>query len=510
MEPDSNDRPGDRADIESALRRDFARAYRLGVAAEFATTQTEGLRLREQADHIARSWLAGNDEWTRHWQYLDDACDHFRDDPIQARKYPGSLTHHDSPDPATAATKLASLQQAWVMDHERRIATAPPDPIDHRTLQTLPYTATYRPHGRLKSHERLTSWWQAREWIRDTTYRYPSTAADIEISARDIHTGTQHVLMTAEHADPIKLRTELTRLDQLLGARRNLDGKPWLDELCADVLADEYHKVLAAQSNPWGMRHRFEHQLRADDLRDQYLDFATRAAIPSPADLLASIDHTVRTTNLYAIEPATTSWLDDTVTHAEQAPVAVKDAGLSTHYRAPDDSAVTIVAGWNIIHGDTPWYAETRIAVENNGWISTHTGPSGHYATCAELMAALQQHAGTGATDPGSARAVPANVAATLWDFEGQLADLTDDLTATQHIRQTIRSDEPYRLTSSGSVESQADGRKQLNSTALEQDHSHLQGESKLIDQNRERAKHRRQRANRQPPFRPPPHRRRP
>ncbi|MFF3569238.1 hypothetical protein ACFYXQ_15820 [Nocardia jiangxiensis] len=500
----------DREDLEMAMRRDFVRVYRLRIASEFARTPADLTALETQADQIAEDWLGQNGEWSQHWQYLDEACDRFRNEPADARASltglanPGDL----DPDPATAATKLASLKQAAIMDDERRIATAPPRGIDEKSLQPLPYTAMYAPDGRPALRQACTSWWQAREWIRDNTYTHPKTPVDIEIRARDTHTGDERVLMSAHHAEPSALRAELTRVDRVLGGGREVDGKPWIDELSAEILADGYHKALQTQLNPWGAHLRFEHQLHADDLRDQYLDFTTHAGINSGAEHLAEIDDAIHGANLYGEEPAGRSWLDEAITYARHLPGNLEQLGVDTHYQAPDDPAIMIAAGRSMIYGETPWYAEVRIAADHGGWVSGDRAPAGRYATCGELMTALQQY-GTSESASGNWHFVPAEVASALWGFDNQLTELNDNLVAAQHICHGIRTSQAYQLRCSQTTEPNSTAQPANSTTAepnrsptAEANHSPTAeppDPSKAVNRNRERARQRRQRTNRQP-----------
>jgi len=510
VRPDISDLPGNRAEIEAAMRADYARVFRLWTAAEFARTYAEQVELLQRVDQIAEGWEGPMDEWSRHWRYLDDAWVWMADQPVQARQYLAGITDRGGldPDPATAATKLASLQQAFTLDTEYRAATATPRTIDERTLETLPYTAIYAAKGRFIIHDTFTSWWKAREWIRDHTYTHPALPASIVITGRDLRTGNQHILMTAEHADPAALRAELTRLGRLLGEGRAVDGKPWLDELCADILADEYRKNVAAQLNPWEVRHRFEHQLRADDLRDQCLDFTGRAGITAGADHLAAVDSSVRRANLYAVDPAATSWLDDTVAHVEHLSGQLQHLGVDTQHSVPGDPAVTIVAGWSIVHGDTPWYAEVRVAHEHGGWICTPEGPSGRYRSCGDLVTALQRYR-TASADPAGSQPIPSEVATALWGFEGQLTELRDDIATTQRIRDHIRTCQPYRLTCSQTAQSPPASPVQTDSPAVKPVPA-APNPSKTTEQNRERGRQRRDRAARQPRLRTQPRRRKP
>ncbi len=516
MEPDNPHLPGQRDTQEAALRADFTRAFRLLVAADFARSEHECEALLVQAEHLAENWLRPNDEWSRHWLFLEDVCDRFRYHPLEARQELAGINGPIlDPDPVVAATKMAGLQQAFTLDTEYRAATAAPRAVDTQQLEELPYTATYTAKDQLTVHGTFTSWWRARKWIRDNTYTHPSRPATIEITGRDNHTGNQHALTAADDTDPTALRAELTRLDRLLGGRRQSDGKPWLDELCADILVDEYRENFAAQLNPWEVRHRFEHQLRADDLRDQYVDFAVRAEIPTAADPAEAVDDALYARNLYAAEPTDTSWLDDIVTFAEQLPGQLKELGVDIRYQAPDDPAVTIAAGWSVVHGDKPWYAEVRITQEDGGWIGTGECPSGRYATCGELITALQQY-GTDRPHPADhsgMQPVPSEVAARLWGFDSQLTELADDITTTKAIRSRIRAREPYQLTCSRTETPGPDSRKQTTSPARDRtqtEPSTPQDQSKTVEQNRQRAHQRRQRANRQPQMRTPPRRRRP
>ncbi|MQY18962.1 hypothetical protein [Nocardia macrotermitis] len=504
MEPD--DRAGRTNDPlyspEMDMRRDFVRSYRLRVASEFPCTPEELERWKTESDQLAASWLGSKSEWSQHWQYLDEACDRFRNDPDDAHAHLTGLTTLDTldPDPATAATKLASLIQAAVMDDERRIATALPRVIDDQNLQPLPYTATYAPDGQQATSRGCTSWWQAREWLYDSSHIDQKSLAHIEIRARDSHSGHEHILMSADSIGPIALRAELGRLDRVLGAGQEVDGKPWIDELAAEVLADEYREALRTQLNPWAGQLRFEHQLHTDDLRDRYLDLTTHAGIDSGAQLLADIDDDLRHRNLYADEPTAHTWLDDAINTRQGRSGWSERQGVRTHYRAPDDPAVVIVAGHDTIHGGTPWYAEVRIMAENGEWISGDQIPAGRYATCSELITALQHYR---ASEPrsGTSYPVPAEVSSALWGFDNQITQSANDLAAARNIHHSIRTNQPYGLQNNQTTQPHTT-EQSINSIAAEQNPTPATSkpvESKAIERNRERARQRRQNINRHP-----------
>ncbi|ATL67383.1 hypothetical protein CRH09_15430 [Nocardia terpenica] len=425
---------------------DFARFYRLQVASWYARTIGEAALLREEADSLAAIWQHRR-EWAGHWQYLDQTCQRCADDQHYGDNV---IDDYRAESDFTATMKARSLEQARQLNDEHRHATSISTAAAGSAVYGMPYEAIYTVRGRgEQSYMPVTSWWKARQWLIEQTCTHPGERVDVDITWQDLRRGGKYTLMSGRNADPGALRDELTRLDTLLGGRRQIDGTVWVDELHYEVLCDDYRDQMLAQHNPWGFRHRFEHQLRADDLRDQILDFAHRAGINHSADHLAVIDAAVTRANLYALEPADRTWLDDIVDHAEYSLRQRKNDGVHVEYPNPNSPVSTIRVGQDNNDTTRPWYAEEHTVVGHDGRSGTRITSLGRYHTCQDLIDSLPRH-DTGhrhRSESTAAQPIRARATATLRRFDGDITALQNDLNTCRQLRSCITTRRPFTVT---------------------------------------------------------------
>ncbi|MBF6062006.1 hypothetical protein IU500_19345 [Nocardia terpenica] len=380
----------------------------------------------------------------------------------------------------------------------------------------MPYEAVYRlADDSEKAFMPTTSWWKARQWLIGRTTIFPRQRVNTEIRWRDLQSGDQHTLMTAHNAEPSDLRDALIKLDTLLGAEHATHGLAWLDDLHFDILCDDYHDAMLAQHNPYAFDHRLEHQLHADDLRDQILDFANRAGIPHTADHLAGIDAAIASHDFHNHELPRSTWLDDAVNRADQILHQQKTLGLRVNYPRPDNPRHIIHAGRDEIDPRNPWYAEDHLTINRDGGSGAQITPIGRFRTCQDLIDTLRNHA----TDPwtNGNKVVPQRItpqaARGLRDFDRNLTALAEDLNFYRQLRIDLAARQPHRL-----VVRQTANRATGLDAALDTARSSAVASPKpppptpgtqtgSADAARERAQLRRRRANRQPhPQRRRPH----
>ncbi|MEV6558295.1 hypothetical protein AB0M22_21460 [Nocardia sp. NPDC051756] len=450
MDDDGEARPQERDFSESGMRRAYEGIYQLRQRAIKTESATEYLALATEATQLERDWLTGPPRWALRWRYLDAAVEDWANDPDVARQNLDEAVHgtQHSP-PNLTPTVRESLQQAAQLVRRGTMG----EPTD---TSSLVYMATYSraasATGDLGVH---TSWWKAREWVRERAVADDDTPVDLSVAAHDVVSGKRRLLNTATAIPAAEVVTELDRLTMVLGGACERDGKEFVDDLHYDVLCDDYQAAMIAARHPGAGTRRFEHKLCADDLRDRILDFATSLGRQDTVAELADIDRTARQDVAFWTAPSF-SWLDQIADHSEQAREQASRQGIDVHFPHADDSTRIIQAGHSPVQNLDPWYGRqlrlTQLGDEHTGELHE----IGRYGSCEELLTALQNH--TSAMDPGPPGVVPVEVARRLRKFDQQLRELDTNLATSRIVRNAIRSGQPIQWTRFG---------KQSNTTGL-------------------------------------------
>ncbi|CAM4344454.1 hypothetical protein NONI108955_21890 [Nocardia ninae] len=503
---------------ESEMRWAYEDLYRLRQNAITTESVTEYLALNTEATQLERAWLTGPPQWALRWRYLDAAVEDWANDPDYARQilhetFFGSLYNPPNLD----GIERDSLLQAARLT--RRGSTA--EPID---TSSLAYIATYARTGSttgdLGAH---TSWWKAREWIREHAIADADTPVDLTIAAHDVVSGKRRLLNTATAIPAAEAVTELDRLTTVLGGARELDGKVFVDDLHCDVLCDDYQAAMNAANHPDAGTRRIEHKLHADDLRDQTLDFAASIGRQDIVEALADIDRTARQDGTDLAAPSG-SWLDQITDHAQRAREQLSWHGIEVHYPHPNDPSLIVHAGRSPVEHLDPWYGEQLRLTQPGGEHTGEMGRIGRYGSCEELLTALENRTAT----PGFAHdrhrgAVPAEVVTRLREFDQKLRELDTNLTTSTSVRAAIRSGQPIQWTRSGKRSNttgstspgERDPAQRLTESVTSDSQSHSistdSGRTPPLGHNptRDAARNRRERIARQP-NRTRPHRRHP
>ncbi|WP_405166466.1 hypothetical protein OG203_16065 [Nocardia sp. NBC_01499] len=429
---------------ESGMREAYDDLYRLRQRSITTESATEYLALNTAATQLERAWLTGPPQWALRWRYLDAAIEDWANDPDLARQNLDEAVHGSVHNPPNLTpTVRASLEQAARLVRRARMA----EPTDTSSLAYIAtYTHTATTTGDLGAH---TSWWKAREWVRERAVADADTPVDLTVAAHDVVSGKRRLLTIATAIPAAEVVTELDRLTTVLSGARERDGKPFVDDLHYEVLCDDYQAAMISARHPDAGTLRFEHKLYADDLRDQTLDFATSLGRQDTVAELADIDRTARRDVVFLPAPGS-SWLDQITDHAEQAHQQLDWQGIEIHYPHPHDPTLIIQAGHTPVHHANRWYGH-QLRLTQLG--DAHTGELhqiGRYNSCEELLTALQYHTNT--TDPGhdGESRVPADVTARLREFDQQLRELGTNLATSRTIRVAIRSGQPIQWTRSG------------------------------------------------------------
>ncbi|QBS44913.1 hypothetical protein [Nocardia sp. CS682] len=296
---------------EATMRTAYDHLYQLRQHAITTEDATEYTALNTEASQLEQTWLTGPAAWALQWRYLDNAVENWANDPDSASDVLHQYLFSREPAHTETAIERDSLLQA-----ER--LTQHPDAATPAHTSALTYIATYNRTGADAELATHTSWWKAREWVRDHAIEDTDTLVDLAISAHDLVSGKRCVLTTATAAPAADVLTELDRLTAVLGGAREPDGKEFVDDLHYEILCDDYQAAMTAANHPDAEVRRFEHKLCADDLRDQTLDFARSIGRQDAVETLASIDHTARTDTAGNATPHV-SWLDQITDHAERA-----------------------------------------------------------------------------------------------------------------------------------------------------------------------------------------------
>ncbi|MFF0494581.1 hypothetical protein ACFYTQ_36655 [Nocardia sp. NPDC004068] len=440
-------------EVLDAMHADFERTVRLDTAIGHSRSRDEAETLRDEINTISSAWLE-RDEWQTHWRYLQRAYHEWTTEPRQLSAYLDRLIlqaplgeEHPPDDPTIDVLEFVSELDCRHREVARRRAT-------QRFSGAVAYEASYARVGDTEARRiPATSWWQARHWLSEQVAALPDQQLRVEISCQEVQFGDQRVVMTAQRIRPTELLAELVRFDDLLNAWHEPRGLPWLDELRVDVLLEEYSTASAAAQNPWDVEHRFEHRLRADDLRDQIRDFAAHADIEDAPRRLAEADANLASTNPYAIEPLGRTWLDDLVDRAARRLRQHTDRGIAIEYPHPGDPASTIHAGYRDTSITTPWYAEEHLLLTSDGETWTQILPIGNYGSHHELVNALRQHAKDlrHVTEDVIAQQVPLASLAALRSHEDTLAQLTDDLGVCRQLRANVAAQRAHPITATPS-----------------------------------------------------------
>ncbi|MFG1795792.1 hypothetical protein [Nocardia sp. NPDC049149] len=443
---DNKEAPGQSYDFdEPAMRTAYDHLYRLRQRAISTDSATEYNASNTEASQLEQLWLTGPATWALQWRYLDTAVENWANDPPSA----SGLLNHIFDDLERGHTEAARLERDSLLQADR-LTSGSTDAVGTPHTSSLTYITTYTngPTTDLTTH---TSWWRAREWARERASGDADTTVDLTIAAHDLISGKRRLLTTATTIPATDVITELDRLTAVLGGARQRDGKEFVDELHYDILCDDYQAAMTAANHPTAEARRFEHKLCADDLRDQTLDFARNIGIQDAVETLANIDRTARETTRDHTTPQA-SWLDQITNHAERAREQITWHGIDAHYSLTDDSTRTIRAGRSPGESLEPWYGEELRWSQPGG---EHVGEMhriGRYATCEELLSALENYAA--ATPPAHSgqpvAAVPAEAATRLREFDQTLRELDNNLTTSTTIRAAIRSGSPVQLRTSG------------------------------------------------------------
>ncbi|RJO67949.1 hypothetical protein D5S18_34170 [Nocardia panacis] len=425
------------------MRLDFVRFYHLSVAAEFARSDGERTALLKEADRISTPWREVPGERTIDWWYLSAAVGEW------ARDSAGMQGHLDAVDEGRiyiTNDQRASLVQAKQLNAAREAAIRPAEFTDE--LAMLPYRARIKPAEDTEAIEKhTTSWWLAREWLSDISCVYPEQVVDVEIAWYDQHSGEWRNLIEGSGVGTEDLRVELADLDRLLGGRRTLDPKPWLNDLVNDVLSDEYRAALVEQNNPWAStEHRIEHRLHADDLRDQILEFA---GVEHAADHLADIDTSVKEMNHFALEPQTGTWVDQMSRTAEYAFRQSEREVVRVNYHPdPTQPDYAIHAGYSNVDSENPWYAEEQISWKAEGKRLIEIRLLGRFNDLPALVQELQTYRidGVGA----GSQSIPASILDRLSNFDRYLIECADMAGNSKRLADGIRARAPYVVAARG------------------------------------------------------------
>ncbi|MFB8279550.1 hypothetical protein [Nocardia colli] len=437
-------RPPEHDFSESGMRWAYEHIYQLRQRAITTESATEYSALNIEATRLERDWLTGPPRWALRWRYLDAAVEDWANDPDVARRNLDEAVHGTAHNPPNLTpTVRESLQQAAQL-----VRGTMGEPTD---TSLLAYIATYTREGSAAGDlGARTSWWKAREWVRERAVADTDTSIDLTIAAHDVVSGKRRLLTTATAIPAAQVVTELDRLTTVLGGACERDGKEFVDDLHYDVLCDDYQAAMIAARHPGAGTRRFEHKLCADDLRDRILDFATSLGRQDTVAELADIDRTARQDVAFCTAP-NFSWLDQIADHTEQARQQLSRQGIDVHYPHTHDPTLIIQAGHSPVHNLDPWYGRqlrlTHLSDEHTGELHR----IGRYRTCEELLTALQNHTST--TDPAHDRppsAVPAEVITRLREFDRQLRELDISLVTSRAIRTAIRSGQPIQWTRSG------------------------------------------------------------
>ncbi|KAA8877335.1 hypothetical protein F3087_45005 [Nocardia colli] len=432
---------------ETGMRWAYEGLYQLRQHVISIESATEYLRLHREMVQLESAWLTGPPKWALRWRFLDAAVQDWANDPDFARQLRDEAFYGSffAP-PNLDGIERESLAQAAELVHCGALGELT-ETSSLAYIATYTYTHTASATGDLGAH---TSWWKAREWVRERAVTDSDTAVDMTVAAHDVVSGKRHLLNTATAIPATELVTELDRLAAVLGGARERDGKPFVDDLHYDVLCDDYRASMIAARHPRTGIRRFEHKLYTDDLRDQTLDFAAGIGRQGTVEELAGIDRTARQdgADLAAVG---SSWLDQIAEHAERARERLFAQGIEVHYPHAHDPTLLIQAGHSPVDDVDPWYG-WQLRLTQLG--DEHTGELhqiGRYRSCEELLTALQNRTSTtGPAYDATPDVVPAEVATMLREFGRQLRELDTNVATSATLRTAIRSGQPIHWTRNG------------------------------------------------------------
>ncbi|PXX53442.1 hypothetical protein DFR70_12753 [Nocardia tenerifensis] len=488
---DINDDPHLAGD-EAAMRETYDRCFRLRQASLHATTYERYHALRAEALRIEQDWLASApghlwDEWRNLQRIVQDSADQ----PGEVRDRRAELLYRAAFGDPTLDTTALSLNSYFHAERLTEPATSP-----HRVHTSgLAYFATYqRSDSDDPAFAHLTSCWKAREWLYQQSVNHPDEERlTVDIRAVDYVSGAETMLMTGAGISSEELRDELDRLTDILGGERELDGKPFVDELHYDILVDDYTDAVTAANHPHASVLRFEHKLHADDVRDQTLDFAFHLGL-NASDRLTDADNTALVRHRTTPAPPT-SWLDNAADYTAWSRERLQENAFGIRYLASKGSRCEIRFRWTPLDPERPWYAEEFRFTEQDANTGVVTS-IGRYRSPGELAFAVKTWSAARYSDNDAAQLHYATRRAYDWQHRLDRAD--DNTNTAQRIRESVRHREPFEISKNEPPQAftrpsnAANAESEMRNRGPQQDCS-------TTAANRRAAHTRRQRANRQP-----------